>query len=318
MAAKSKRTKSKTKRISFKSGSTKNKKTRHPIRSIASFISSFKISFMVCILGGTAVGLLYLEKRNKEHTPITQTEVQVEIDLLLADHVPAWVNNQLKEKVLRAAKGNGQDLRIDENAAGSVHQNIINNIAWLDDVKVQAKHNALHIEGHWRKPIGLIKAAGQNFYVDAEQVVLDFIEMPDLPIVEITGFSARIVPPLGQVLEGDDLAAAIKLLQWLERRDSIETSQKPLLKEIDRIDVSNYDGRKDKRLPHILLYAKDNTKIIWGAEIGKWQQHFESTDEQKMAKLYNYYKEYGTLSGNAKFINLCDPQDDIPLPIDKY
>jgi hypothetical protein len=274
---------------------------------------------MVCILGGTAVGLLYLEKRNKQHTPIPQTEVKVEVDLLLADGIPAWVNNQLKEKVLRAAKGNGQDLRIDEDAAGRVHQNIINNIAWLDDVKVQALHNALHITGRWRKPVGLIKTAGQNFYVDAEQVVLDFILMPDLSIVEITGLpSVSKMPPLGQTLAGDDLAAAIKLLQWLERRDKIETSQKPLLKEIDRIDVTNYDGRKNKRLPHILLYAKDNTKIIWGAEIGKWQRHFESTDEQKMAKLYNYYKEYGTLSGNAKYINLCDPQDDIPLPIDKY
>jgi hypothetical protein len=268
---------------------------------------------MVCILGGTAIGLLYLEKQNRLNSPISETEVQIQ----LAD-VPAWVNNELQTKVLRAAEGDGQSLRIDENAASLVHQNIESRFVWLDDVKVQTTHNALHIKGRWRKPVGLIKAARQKFYVDAEQVVLDFIQMPDLPIVEITGFSARIVPPLGQVLEGDDLAAAIKLLEWFERRDSIETSQKPLLREIDRIDVSNYDGRKDKRFPHILLYAKDDTKIIWGAEIGKWQQHLESTDEQKMAKLYNYYKEFGTLSGHTKFINLCDPQEDIPLPIDKY
>ena len=313
MAARSKRKKSKTKRISIKSASTKKKNARQGIRSVASLISSFKISIMVCILGGTAIGLLYLEKQNRLNAPISETEVQIQ----LAD-VPAWVNNELQTKVLRAAKGNGQDLRIDENAASKVHQNIVKHIAWLDDVKVQTTHNALHIKGRWRKPVGLIKAARQKFYVDAEQVVLDFIQMPDLPIVEIVGLSAKKMSPLGQVLEGNDLAAAIKLLEWFERRDSIETSQKPLLREIDRIDVSNYDGRKDKRLPHILLYAKDDTKIIWGAEIGKWQQHLESTDEQKMAKLYNYYKEFGTLSGHTKFINLCDPQEDIPLPIDKY
>ena len=268
---------------------------------------------MVCILGGTAIGLLYLEKHNRLNAPVQETEAQLQ----LAD-VPVWVNGELQTKLLLAAKGNGQNLRIDENIAGLVHQNIESRFVWLDDIKVQTTHNALRIEGRWRKPVGLIKAAEQNFYVDAEQIVLDFIKMPDLSIVEITGFSAKRVPPLGQVLEGDDLAAAIKLLQWLERRDSIETSQKPLLTEIDRIDVSNYDGRKNKSLPHILLYAKDDTKIIWGAEIGKWQRHLESTDEQKMAKLYNYYKEFGTLSGNVKFINLCDPQDDIPLPIDKY
>jgi len=66
------------------------------------------------------------------------------------------------------------------------------------------------------------------------------------------------------------------------------------------------------------LYAKDNTEIIWGAEVGKWQRYLESTDEQKLANLYSYYKEYGTLLNSAKYINLRDPQDNIPLPIDKY
>jgi hypothetical protein len=124
--------------------------------------------------------------------------------------------------------------------------------------------------------------------------------------------------PFGEVWAGDDLAEAIKLLELLERRDRIETSQKPLLSEISRLDVSNFEGRKNSKNPHIVLYTKDNTRIIWGAEIDKWQRHLESTDEQKIAKLYSYYKEYGTLSGQAKYINLCDPQDDIPQPIDKY
>jgi hypothetical protein len=49
-----------------------------------------------------------------------------------------------------------------------------------------------------------------------------------------------------------------------------------------------------------------------------WGQHLEATDEDKLAKLYGYYKEYGSLMGRAKYINLRDPQDKIPLPIDKY
>ena len=67
-----------------------------------------------------------------------------------------------------------------------------------------------------------------------------------------------------------------------------------------------------------MLYAKDNTPIMWGAAVGKWQQHLESTDEQKLAKLYGYYREFGKLSGGTKFINLRDPKDNIPLPIDRY
>ena len=269
---------------------------------------------MVCILGGTAIGLIYLDRYLKETAPPPEAEALLE----LAD-VPTWVNSELQVKVLQAARGNGQDLRIDENAAGLVQNNIDRQIAWLDDVKVQTTHNSLRIEGHWRKPVGLIKSGRRSFYVDAEQVVLDFVQIPGLPIVEITGLPPiRKIPPLGEVWGGDDLAAAITLLELLERRDKIETSQKPLLSEIGRLDVSNFDGRKNGKLPHIVLYTKDDTKIIWGAEIGKWQRYLESTDEQKIAKLYSYYREYGTLSGEAKYINLCDPQDDIPQPIDKY
>jgi hypothetical protein len=314
MAAKRKSTKSKSKRISLKSPTSKRKKTKQRIRLITSLISSFKISLMVCVLGGTAIGLLYLDKYRKETTPPMEGEVELE----LVD-VPAWVNSELKQKALTAARGNLEVLRIDENAAGLVQQNIDRRFAWLDDVKVQTTHNALLIEGRWRKPMGLIKSGKRSFYVDAEQVVLDFVQMPGIPIVEITGLSAaRNIPPLGEILEGEDLAAAITLLDQLERRDRIETTQKPLLSEIKRLDVSNFDGRKNRKLPHIVLYAQDDTPIIWGAKVGEWQRHLESTDEQKIAKLYSYYKEYGTLSGGVKHINLCDPLDDIPQPIDKY
>ncbi len=283
---------------------------------MTSLVSSFKITIMVCILGGTAVGLLYLEKYNKKNAPVSETDVQLEPQLV---NVPKWVNDELQAKALKAAAKNVQDLKIDENAAGLVHQNIEKQFVWLDDLKVQTTHNALRIEGRWRKPVGLIKLGRHSFYVDAEQVLLDFVQMPDLSIVEITGLpTTRKMPPPGQVWAGDDLAEAIKLLELLERRDRIEISQKPLLSEIARIDVSNFEGRKSSKQPHIVLYTKDNTKIIWGAEIDKWQRYLESTDEQKIAKLYSYYKEYGTLSGEAKYINLCDPQDDIPQPIDKY
>jgi hypothetical protein len=225
------------------------------------------------------------------------------------------VTDQLKEKIYVAARGDGNDLRL-------VQQNIEREVVWLDEVTVQTTHNALRIEGRWRRPVGLVKSGRRKFYVDAKQVVLDFVEMPRLPIVEITGLSpTRKMPPLGEVWGGDDLAAAITILDRLDRMDKSDTPDKPdkpLLYEIDRIDISNFNGRKNSKLPHIVLYAKDNTEIIWGAEVGKWQRYLESTDEQKLAKLYGYYKEYGTLSGGAKYINLCDPQDNIPLPIDKY
>jgi len=315
MAARRKRKTSKPKRISFKPGTSKRKKRRQASRIGPSLIRILKILAVACIfvcaaaciLVGIVVGFSFLERYVRETSVVSDKAFRLELA-----NVPDWVTDQLEEKVYVAARGDGNDLSL-------VQQNIAREVVWLDEVKVQTTHDGLHIEGRWRRPVGLVKSGLRQFYVDDKQVVLDFVAMPHLPIVEITGLSLIIkTPPLGEIWERDDLAAAITLLDRLDRRDKIEVSQKPLLSEIDRIDVSNFNGRENTQHPHIVLYAKDNTEIIWGAEVGNWQRYLESTDEQKIAKLYSYYKENGTLSGDAKYINLRDPQDNIPLPIDKY
>jgi len=313
MATRSKRKKIKTKRISFKLGGFKKRNRQQASWFGPSLIIILKLLVVVSVLCGIVVGLIFLEKYVKETIPARQGAG----DLVLAD-VPLWVSDQLKEKVYKIATAEGSSLGLDD-AALSVQRNIEELIPWLDEVKVRTTHNILRVEARWRKPVALVKSGLIKFYVDAEQVVLDFIPMPDLPIIEIKGLPLITkIPPLGEVWQRDDLAAAIMILDRLDDMDKSLTPDKPLLDEIDRIDVSNFNGRHNSRQAHIILYTKDNTEIIWGAEVGKWQQHLESTDEQKLAKLYGYYKENGTLSGAAKFINLRDPRDNIPLPIDKY
>ena len=322
MTARRRRKTSRTQRISFKPGTSKRKKHRQASRPgpgltrilKISAVACVLVSAVVCILVGIVVGFSSLERYVKKTSPVSDKTVRLELS-----DVPAWVNRQLQEKVLAAARGEGEDLRLNENAASSVQQNIKRKVVWLDEVTVQRTHDGFRIEGRWRRPVALVKSGMSRFYVDAEQVALDFVEMPHLPIVKITGLPLITkTPPLGEVWQRDDLAAAIAILEQLRRMDRLVTQDKPLLYEIDRVDVSNFNGRENTQHPHIVLYAKDNTQIIWGAEVGKWQRYLESTDEQKLAKLYGYYKEYGTLSGGAKYINLRDPQDNIPLPIDKY
>ena len=85
------------------------------------------------------------------------------------------------------------------------------------------------------------------------------------------------------------------MLVRLDKMDSLVTPGKPLLFEIDSIDVRNFNGRRSRSKPHIVLYTKDNAEIVWGAEIGTWQRYMEATDEDKLAKLYSHYEEFGTL-----------------------
>lgn len=259
------------------------------------------------------VGFTYLDKYVKNTVPVWERTTT----LKLVD-VPMWVNEPLQKKIYTAAAPRG-DFKPDENTARLVQKNLARGTAWLTDVKVKTTHDSIHIEGKWRRPLALVKMGLSKWYVDSEMVVLDFVSLPNLPIVRVEGLKLITnTPQPGSVWQPEDLTAAIAILAQLERMDKIVTPDKPLLYEIASIDISNFKGLENNRFPHIVLYAKDNTEIIWGAEINNWQQHLESTDQQKLAKLYEYYRKHGSLSGPVKYINLKDPQDSIPLPIDKY
>lgn len=278
---------------------------------LAGIMKGLVIIGVVC---GIVVALVFMEKYVTRAVPALEDSVELE----LAD-VPAWVNDELKNKVYAAAQSGGAPLRLNEDTALSVQHNLAQQVVWLADIRVRTTHNCLRIEARWRRPIALIRSGPAKFYIDAEKIVLDYVPLEDLPIVEIQGVSsAAETPRLGQVWRQNDLAEAITILSQLDRMDRSFALEKPLLDEISRIDVSNFNGRKNDSRSHIVLYSKDDTEIMWGAEVGKWQQYLESTDEEKLAKLYSYYKEYHTLSGGAKYINLRDPRDKIPLPIDRY
>jgi len=270
--------------------------------------SILKTLAVVCVFVAAGT-LLYFAKRYEKSRPVQTGPLELVNE-------PDWVSDQLKAKIHTAA-GEGT-FRLDEEAARMVAENLAS-VAWLDEVKVQTTHDRLLIEARWRKPLALVKFGRHKFYVDARLVVLDFVSMPNLPLVRIKGLSAATkVPPPGEVWQCDDLAAGVTILTKLNQMDKSVAPDKPLLYEIDSIDVSNFNGRRSRRKPHIVLYTKDDTEIIWGAEFGTWQRYLESPDEDKLAKLYGYYKEHGSLSGGVKYINLRNPQETVPRPIDKY
>ncbi|MEJ2702057.1 MAG: hypothetical protein P8Z79_06405, partial [Sedimentisphaerales bacterium] len=287
-----------TKSILFKRGASKKRRNSRAGVLGPRLVSMLKLLGAVSALCGIAIGLVLLDKYVGETTAAPKDGIRAE----LVD-VPAWVTEPLQEKVCAAARGYSGNPRLDEDAALSVQRQIAEQVAWLDNVEVRITHGCLRIQGHWRKPIALVKSGLTKFYVDAEQVVLDYVPMPNLSIVRVTGLPlVTAVPPLGEVWPRNDLAAAVQILERLDRMDKTLTPDKPLLSEIDRINVSNYKGRENDKNAHVILYSKDNTEIVWGAEIGTWQRQLESTDEEKLAKLYGYYKIYGTLSGGVKFI----------------
>ena len=271
-----------------------------------------QVLIAVVVLGGVVVGFVFLSKYVDRSVAVSEKTGRLELI-----KVPYWVNQALRERIYYAARSHGENLKLDKEAALSVFQNLAEYVPWLDDVKVQVGSDSIQVEAKWRRPLALIEMRSSKFYVDEDLVVLEYLELAELPIVKVKGLSGN-APSAGEVWGAEDLSAAVALLVQLNKMDSLVTADKPLLFDIDSIDVRNFNGRKSRSKPHIVLYTKDNAEIVWGAEIGMWQRYMEATDEEKLAKLYGYYEEYGTLLNSVKTINLRDPQGHVPQPIDKY
>ena len=285
-----------------------------------------KTLLCVCVFIAVLAGFALLEGYVKKQSAISQGTRTIEI----AVETPTWLTDEIKNRVYAAAASEVNNGGDDENIAASVQRDIQQTVPWLNDARVQITHNSIRISGQWRKPIALVTTdpprppsgqveAGKNkFYLDTDLVVLDYVPLKNLSVVTVSGLEfAKKTPTPGEVWQGEDLAAGLAVLNRMERMDATVSPKKPLLSEVNRIDVGNFDGRRNKKEPHIVLFTKDNTQIIWGAEIGTWQRHLESPDDDKLAKLYTYYQQHGTLSG-VKYINLRDPRQTIYLPVDKY
>jgi len=236
---------------------------------------------------------------------------------LALEEVPAWVDQSppLRDKIIAAA--GGVYLPLQEDVAKALAANL-SAVAWLDNVQVRVTPSDVRIRAHWRKPVATVEMGTVRFYVDEDLVVLDYVDLPHLGIKRVTGVQWPHVPLLGEILNGDDLKEAIDILALLECMDIRTTPVRPLLSEIESIDVSNFQGRRSARGPHLVLFAKDGTQVVWGAEIGTWGTHLEARDEEKLALLYSYYKTWGTLMGSVQYIELRAPQYEVSSPIDQY
>ena len=291
-------------------------KTEEKQRSAAVRTTAIIFAF-IAIFVAAGIGFIFLDRYVKGNLNLNEKTVPIQLVVF-----PDWAGTELKQKIISTAGKSPDDFRLTEDAAMKIGENLAI-LAWLYDVKVQVSSKAITISAKYRKPVGLIKDHDQQFYVDSELIVLDYVPMGKMPIVEITGVPGHLLTwrTVGTKWQRDDVAAAVELLALLERMDSEIVPNKPLLAEIKSIDMSNFDGRRIASQPHIVLYARDGTEIKWGAKKGAWQRYLEAKDEEKLTLLYNTYQELGTVQLRAaqkgSFIDLTQPQT-LSLPIDRY
>jgi hypothetical protein len=273
------------------------------------WVAIVKVVAVIGFLAASGAFLRYAEGYVKAVAPIEEGHLKLV-------GVPDWAKSDLRNRVAEFAGGTRFELT--DKTASTIAGKLAS-MSWLADMGVRVTNDSVLVSARWRKPIVMVDIREENrkIYVDQDLVVMDYMPMPHLPIVEAKGVSLNIVPPLGQTFDEGDLQAAVDLAVLLNQMDAEFAPKTPLLEQIASIDVSNYKGRKNVRLEHIVLHAKDGALIIYGAEIGQYAKNAEASDEEKLASLYGYYKEFGSFGSEAKYINVRLPQSRVHLPIDR-
>jgi hypothetical protein len=278
------------------------------------------------VLAGIALGFIYLDKYVRAVSPISYR-----IGLLELMDAPEWISDELLEAV--AAAAGGKEFALDKGSAKLVADNLAR-FPWLYNVQVRTAQKTLRVEAKYRRPLAVVNfSRAESCYLAWPEsddpvfdegykgaIVLSHISLSKLPLVEITGFSSRSDRQAGSVWRDEDVVSTVELLAALTRMDRISTPQAPLLYEIASIDVGNFGGRAKPDEAHIVLYAKDKTPIYWGAAYGQSSRYLEAVEKEKVASLYTYYKEYGTVQGVSKgisqYIDLRQPKRSFPRPTD--
>lgn len=286
----------------------KKRKGRRTKAAAANAALSYKIFLGIlalgCVAAGIIIGFKFLDKHVKSTSPVIAEYGQI----YLVDK-PEWFNSELVKNVEIAA--GAKNFALEEGVAEYVAEGL-GAMPWLYDVKVQTTSNAVKVTAGYRKPVAIVVYNGKNYYVAEDLMVLDYVPLGRMPIVEIKGYG--YVPAVGSVMDSDAVASAVGIIKIINKMDSISEIERPLLGEIASIDVSNLGGRKYSKKPHIVLKANDGTQVYWGAAIGESSRYLEAAENEKLAMLYAFYAEHGTLQGMVKFIELRYPQKERPTP----
>ncbi|MEN6385813.1 MAG: hypothetical protein ABFD79_11540 [Phycisphaerales bacterium] len=296
----------------------KKKLTKTEKKERSKAVRNTLIIFIFIFLGvGLTVGFIYLEKFVKTSYRFGKENLALKLI-----NVPDWVSPELIREIEETAKKGGTNFILNEESARRVGENL-RPLAWLYNVQVSVGSKEIVVDAEYRKPLAMVTANDGWYYLDADAIILDYVPISELTIVEITGVPVNHLSlrSIGTNWQSDDVAAGLELIQLLDKMDKQVEPNKPLLAEIKSVDLSNFNGRRSTTQPHIVFYAKDGTEIKWGARIGQWHKNLEAKDEEKLAILYNTYKEYGTIQIRAaqkgSFIDLTR-QQNLTLPIDRY
>lgn len=231
--------------------------------------------------------------------------------------IPAWLelpeNRHILEDIERHAGLRARDDILDTGLAQRIVRSLSRpEIGWVEHVnRVTVRPDGVvELDCRFRQPAAWVLNRGYCYLVGGRGVRLpgkyDPGDCSRSNLLMIDGVK-NSPPEIGRLWDGRDLAAGLKLVSLIGDR--------PFRIQVNRIIVSNYDGRRDTHRPHMEL-ATDyhDARILWGRAPDE-EFGMEISAAQKIAVLEALYREWGRIDMKRSYVDIMTyPSDRVAMP----
>jgi len=229
---------------------------------------------------------------------------------------PAWMSDGVAGKILAVAAPDVAHSAFDHDLlvnTASLLRNHPDTAPWIRNVisvrRVfdKAPGDTIEIDCEYRAPVALVRFGDYYWLVDGDGILLPEQYTPaetrrvmydadarvNLRVIEGV---ATAPPEAGNKWRGDDLAAGIEMIKLLHNR--------PCAEEVERVNVSNFLGRIDRREAQLVLITRYLTQVRWGRPVGAKDFFVEVTPAQKLHYMEELVSKFGRVDAKLPAVDL--------------
>ncbi len=280
----------------------RRKSSRSPARStkLAEVLSGpARPLVIVAVLVGALFGAWYLVWNTVQHQVLSSDEYLVTPEKVEITSLPDWIHTDIRAEVFRGAWLDRPLSIMDDDLTERI-KDAFSLHPWVAKVRQVTKHHParVKVDLDYRRPVCMVDIATGLLPVDADGVLLP---AADFSPVEASRFPRLLgvdTVPVG--LPGESWGDA-RVVGGAEIADALRDVWKPWrLWQI----VGSASGIEDES--NYTILTRGGTRIRWGLAPGS-KVHGELTVADKLARLQQYIRQYGTLEGR-----------DAPQELDVY
>ncbi len=178
---------------------------------------------------------------------------------------------------------------------------------WVESIEYVRRfaNGRISVSCQYRLPAALVQSGGKFYALSTDGVRLPGSYQYTPALVLVQGVNAS-TPPAGDFWTGDDLQAAIEIIELLHKE--------PFFDQVTAILVDNYGGRKNEHESHLqLVTSPGDHRIAWGSAPG--EEIEENTVAEKIALLRANYRRWGRIDAGRRQIDISVFPDRFTTPV---